>query len=88
MSIYQPSPNRKGNPMSRQELSIDLIRAVDRFRVSNHTTFERSTREAIRILQRQIGEKPKHRKLITKSEFLEGMKRRHSIFARFGKVGV
>lgn len=71
--------------MSRNELSNDLILAVNKYRISNHCSFERGCREAVRILNRHLdnGERVKtRRKLLTKSEW---KRRPAGVFARIGK---
>ena len=59
--------------MTRKEYAAELLKAVEKHRISNHCRFEHSAQEAVRILQNHAA--PRRRGLLTKSEFLEGVKK-------------
>lgn len=63
--------------MTRQELTKDLIHAVERYRIENHTTIDHAVDVAVEQLRKlqSVSEPRKRRRFYSKSEVLQSLRR-------------
>lgn len=67
---------------NKQIMANELIKAVEKYRIDSHLSFEQGAQDAIRELERLCGPAKKRRKLLTDSEFLNSKRSRKRCFGR------